>query len=188
MPNLARLRVELIGAAVVGPSVMTLYQDAANTGLPAATVTWLNAIKANFPPSLSFVVPGGGDILGEADGALIGSWSDGGGATVVGTGTGGFAIGVGARVRWTTAGITRGRRVRGTTFLVPLMSGSYETDGRIRAATVTALQTPTNAFLTTMGSNLLIWSRPKGADAGDSHPVTAASIPNLPSTLRSRRT
>lgn len=187
MTNLARLRIDLTGAAVVGPSVMTLYQDAAATGLPAATVTWLNAIKANLPPSLTLTVPGGGDTLDAATGALNGSWSDGGGGTVTGTGVGGFAIGVGARIVWGTSGIVGGRRVRGTTFLVPLMGGTFDSSGRMQPATVTSLNTPTQAFLTAMGSNLLIWSRPKGARAGTTHPVTSATVKTNPSTLRSRR-
>lgn len=185
--DLCRMRVTLSGSAVVGASVLTLYSNATGSGLPAATKTWLDASKANFPSSLVFTIPNGGDLINEATGALTGSWSDGGGGTVTGTGVGGFAIGVGARVKWTTSGITAGRRVRGTTFLVPLMGGSFETDGRLRAATITSLDTPLQAFLTGMAGHLTIWSRPVPGRAGTHHDVTAAVIPNNPSTLRSRR-
>ena len=198
MANLARLRVDLTGSAVVGPSVMTFYQDSAHVGLPAAVLTWLNAIKANLPPSLTLTVPGGGDIITDSTGALSGTWSDGGGGTVTGTGVGGFAIGVGARVVWGTSGIVGGRRVRGTTFLVPLMGGTFDSTGRMQPATVTSLNTPTQAFLTSMGGNLLIWSRPRPARtvggvtiparAGSSHAALDATIKTNPSTLRSRRT
>jgi hypothetical protein len=198
MTNLARLRVTLSGSAVVGPSVLTLYQDAAHVGLPAATLTWLNAIKANFPPSLTFTVPDGGDTILDTNGSLIGTWSDGGGGTVVGTGVGGFLIGTGARVRWGTAGIVGGRRVVGTTFLVPLQGTDFDSSGRLAAASRTALQTPTSAFLTAMGGALMIWSRPKAAQplhvpplparSGSSHAAVSATIPFEPTTLRSRRT
>lgn len=188
MTDLCRLRIDLSGAAVVGASVMTLYSNATGSGLPAAAKTWLTNSAANFPANLTFTIPNGGDLINETTGALTGSWSDGGGGTVVGSGVGGFAIGVGARVQWTTTGITNGRRVRGTTFLVPLMSGSFDVDGRIRAATITSLNTPLQAFLTGMAGHLTVWSRPVPGRAGTHHDVTAASIPTSPATLRSRRT
>lgn len=189
MADIARLRIDLSGTAVVGASVMTLYQDAAaTTGLPADVMTFLNAIKANFPPGLTYTVPGGGDLLNVATGALTGTWSEGGGGTVTGTGVGGYAIGVGGLINWGTSGIVSGRRVRGRTFLVPLMGGSFDSSGRMQPATVTALNTPLATFLTNVSPALVIWSRPTSTRAGSMHPVTTANIPATPSTLRSRRT
>ena len=198
MTDLCRLRVDLSGSAVVGASVMTLYSNATGSGLPAATVTWLNAIKANLPPSLTLTVPGGGDLIDEVTGALAGSWSDGGGGSVTGTGVGGFAIGVGVRIAWTTTGLVDGRRVKGSTFLVPAMSGTWDSSGRMQPASVTSFNTPTQSFLTAMAGHLTIWSRPRKADAtktppvtaraGSHHDVTAATVITTPTTLRSRRT
>lgn len=188
MADLARLRIDLSGSAVVGQSVMTFYSSAVGASLPADALTMLNSLKANFPPSLTFTVPGGGDLISENTGALTGSWTAGGGGTVTGTGVGGFAIGVGARVKWSTAGITNGRRVRGSTFLVPLMGGSFDSSGRMQPATVTSLDTPVQAFLTAQAGNLQVWSRPAPGRAGLGHDVTAATIITTPSTLRSRRT
>lgn len=188
MANLFRMRIDISGAGVVGASVMTLYSGSSSAGLPAAAYTWLNASKANFPPNVTFTVPNGGDILLDTTGVLTGAWTDTGGGTVTGTGTGGFAIGVGARVVWGTSGIVNGRRVKGSTFLVPLMSGSFETDGRLRAATIAALNTPLQAFHTSMGTNQVIWSRPVPGRSGSSSTVTSATIPVNPATLRSRRT
>jgi hypothetical protein len=167
-------------------------------GLPAATMTWLNAIKANFPPSLTFTVPNGGDTILDANGSLIGTWADGGGGTVTGTGVGGFLKGTGVRVVWGTAGITAGRRVKGTTFLVPLQGTDFDASGALAPASLTSLNTPTQSFLTAMGGALMIWSRPFAGDttpghvrparAGTSHAATSATIPSTVSTLRTRRT
>lgn len=198
MSNMARLRITLSGSAVVGPSVMTLYQDAAHVGLPAAAKTWLDALKANFPPSLTFTIPDGGDLLVAENGDLEGTWSDGGGGSVTGTGVGGFLQGTGARIVWGTAGVTGNRRVKGTTFLVPLQAGDFDSSGIMAPASYTALNTPTQTFLTTMGTGLVIWTRRRKADAtktppvtardGAMHPVTSATVSRQVTTLRSRRT
>lgn len=198
MGNLARLRIELSGAAVVGPSVMTLYQDAAHVGLPSAAKTWLSALAANFPSSLTFTIPDGGDLIQDVDGALEGTWSDGGGGVVTGTGTQGFLQGTGARVVWGTSGVTNNRRVKGSTFLVPLAAGDFDTSGMMAPASYTSLDTPTQSFLSTMGTALMIWSRPRKAwvykgvshpaRAGTSHSVISATVDRHVTTLRSRRT
>lgn len=167
---------------------MTFYSNAIGSGLPADILAFLNGIKANVPGNVTFTVPSGGDLIRDTDGELVGSWTTTGGGTVVGTGVGGFAIGVGARIKWTTSGVVNGRRVRGSTYLVPLMAGSFETDGRVRAATITSLSTPLSALVTAQSGKLVIWSRPVGTRVGSSHVVTAGTIPSNPSTLRSRRT
>lgn len=188
MANIARLRVTVTGAGVVGPGLMTLYQDAAAVGLPAATVTFLNAIKNNFPDDVTFTVPGGGDTFDASTGTLNGVWTDGGGGTVTGTDTGGFQLGAGFRVKWGTAGIVNRRRVRGTTFLVPAASAVFGTDGRITAASSASLTTALNAFFASVSGKLVVWSRPTASRLGSMHVVTSATIPSLPTSLRSRRT
>jgi hypothetical protein len=187
MPNMARLRVDVGGAGVVGASVMTFYGTTSGSGLPAAVVTYLNALKANFPNDVTFTVPGGGDLVDDATGNLTGSWSDGGGGAVTGTDNGAFQLGSGFRIKWGTGGIVAGRRVRGTTFMVPAASLCFDTTGRLGSATVSAIQTATNAFLSTVSPNLVIWSRPVPGRAGSSHAVTSGTVPTSPTQLRSRR-
>lgn len=187
MPNLARLRVDISGAGVVGASVMTFYGTTSGSGLPAATVTYLNAMKANVPNDVTFTVPGGGDLIDDATGNLTGSWSDGGGGSVTGTDTGAFQLGSGFRIKWATGGVVAGRRVRGTTFFVPAASLCFDTSGRLGSATIAAVQTATNAFLSTLSPNLVVWSRPVPGRAGSSHAIVSASIPSMPTQLRSRR-
>lgn len=198
MATLYRLRVDLSGSAVVGQSVMTFYSLSATSGLPAATKTWLDALKANFPPSLVFTVPNGGDSIDDSTGQLTGVWSQGTGGTVTGTGVGGFLQGTGVRIVWNTNGITGGRRVKGSTFLVPLMGTDFDSSGRLQPTSLTALQGPTTTFLTGQSPNLVVWSRPVAAHvkngvsvparSGSSSPILSYTIPTFVSTLRSRRT
>jgi hypothetical protein len=110
-------------------------------------------------------------------------------ATVVGAGTTGFAAPVGARVRWTTGGIVRGRRVTGTTFIVPLLAASFDTTGNVTGASKTTLATAANTLRSAMASTLVIWSKPTTAlpSSGSEHPVTGSSVPDLAAVLRSRR-
>lgn len=198
MTVISRIRVDLGGSAVVGQSVMTFYSLSATTGLPAALTTWLNALKANFPPSLTFTVPNGGDLIEDSDGSLQGVWSQGSGGTVTGTGVGGFLQGTGVRVVWGTNGITGNRRVKGSTFLVPLMGTDFDASGKLQPTSLTALDGPTQTFLTGQKPNLVVWSRPVPAHirngvtvparAGHSSPILTATIPSFVTTLRSRRT
>lgn len=166
---------------------MTLYASSPFTGLPAATKTWLDTLKANFSNTLTFTIPNTGDRIDQATGNLTGSWTDTGGGTVTGTNTGAFQVGSGFRIKWTTGGIVGGRRVRGTTFMVPSAGLCFDVNGRLGAATVSAVTTATNTFLTTMGSSLVIWSRPTASRAGQASPVTGFSVPTSATQLRSRR-
>lgn len=187
MANVARLQIQLTGAGVVGPSVMTLYEDAAVAGLPAAVVTFLNAIKNSFPDDVTFVVPGGGDTFDAATGTLNGTWSDGGGGSVTGTDAGSFQLGAGFRIKWGTAGIVNGRRVKGTTFMVPAASVLFGTDGRITSASLASLSAALTTYLAAVSTKQVIWSRPIPGRAGSIHQVTTATIPSIPTALRSRR-
>lgn len=187
MSDLLRIRVELGGAGVVGPGLMTFYATSPATGLPAATVAFLNGIKSNVPDDVTFTVPSSGDRIDDATGALTGSWSGSGGATVTGTDIRQFALGQGARIRWTTGGIVAGRRVRGQTFIVPISGFCFTTGGRVDPAVITAFDTAAQTFLTDMAGALAVWSRPVTGRAGTSHVITHGSTSSTPTALRSRR-
>lgn len=191
MANLWRLRAAWSGAGVVGPGLSTFYFTSSMIGGSDDVQAFFQAIKANIPSSVTIVVPADGDIIEDTTGELIGTWSEPGtGGTTVGTFAGDFARGVGARVRWTTAGVYRGRRVKGTTFLVPIGSALFGLDGLLDPATQTALQTAASALVTAQ-PELRIWSRPVsgvGATPGESNAITSAAVPNTVTWLRSRRT
>jgi hypothetical protein len=187
MADIARMRIQLLGAGVVGPAVMTFYHTAAGSGLPTAAKTMLTTLVGLFPDDLQFSVPNQGDLLDVATGALTGTWASGTPGVITGTQTSSFQIGAGIRVKWTTNGIVGGRRVRGTTFFVPASGGAFDTTGRVTTATLNAVDAAVAQFLLDAGGDLVIWSRPKPGRAGTTNQVITGLTQQTPTSLRSRR-
>lgn len=159
----------------------------------AAVQAMYASFKSHIPPAYTVKVNNTVEVREEDSGDLI---------TVVTaapvtatTGTTGFpahAAGVGGRLRWQTAGITRGRRVVGTTFMIPMLSGDFDADGTLLPASQTALTTVGSALLGALnaaGLPLGVWSRPSSAGGTDGvlHPVVGLTVPDKASWLTSRR-
>jgi len=197
---LSRVRVTWSGVTVVGPSVSTFYTSVT----PAAL---LSAINSGFGAYVSAVCPAGtafswdssGEVIDSESGEMTGTWSSGSGGGATSTGGTTFAAGVGGRVVWSTAGIVGGRRVKGSTFIVPMHTTAYDGNGSLTSSTVSALQ----SFATGMfasGTGMCIWSPYRPARAatdteparperlGSFHPVTSGGPVDAVSWLRSRRT
>ena len=185
--SLNRVLVAWDGTGVVGPGLSTFYYAGAMTGNPAALSTFFNAIKSVIPAGLTITVPSSGDVLDESTGELTGAWSQSGGSTIATTGTANFAQGVGARCVWNTANVHLGRRVRGSTFIVPLVSSAYDSGGLVGTTVVSTLQTAADALVTSTTSTWRIWSRPNDVGSFAVSAVTSATAPRKVSTLRSRR-
>jgi len=188
MANLVRVYCNMTGSAVTGPSVATFYVNEAITGFVSVLGDFWQGLQSVMPSSLTVTIPGSGDLVDEATGALTGTWSDGAQEQVTMTGTGEFANGVGARIRWATAGVHNGRRVRGSTFVVPLIVSQFESSNGLKSATVTTMNNAAATLRGGLQENQLIWSRPVNGGGGQAHPVTAHDIPDKVSWLRSRRT
>jgi hypothetical protein len=186
-----RLRVTWAGSPVVGPGVSTFFFRDLSSGAPIDAIkAFFTSVKAEVAAGVTWNVQSSGDILNETDGSLAGSWSfPAAGGTVLSTGTGQFANGVGARVKWRTNGTFKGRRVVGSTFLVPAPVLSYEGAGNLQSISVSAIQAAGNTLVSAVGGDMVIWSRPgKGETNGEVNSVTACQAPDLVSWLRSRRT
>lgn len=182
---LNRLRVTWNGLGGL-PGLTTFYLRSAETDV-SDIKTFFTSIKDNFPSALSWDIPNGGDIIDETDGELQGGWTGTNGGTVAATGGGGaFASGVGGRVVWTTTTVINGRRVRGGTFLVPLLAACYGTSGDLAAAQRGSLQSAADVLAAT--DLTVLWHRPaKGAANGSLVDIVGANVPSKVSTLRSRR-
>jgi hypothetical protein len=190
MANLMRYRVAWTGTPVVGGGLSTFYfaDGTAPAAIPTNTKALFTAIKGLFNSGITWNFPNGGDIINDADGALVGSWTGGAATTEVGSTANPYAAGVGCIISWNTTGIHRRRRVKGRSFLVPLLSNQYDFDGTILNTAVTTIQNAATA-LATSSTPLVIWSRPhKGAADGASFAVTAATAMDKVATLKSRRT
>lgn len=182
-----RLRVSWNGSPVTGGGLSTFYFTDTVTDV-SAVKTFFTALTSQFPPGLSWTIPNEVDLIDPADGELLGSATVAGGGTVTAAGTDTrYVLGAGLRVVWLTNGVARGRKVRGSAFMVPLEAYCYESDGSIAAATLTQFTNAATALAATTGFE--VWSRPRpGAADGAMFGVSGAKVPDRVSTLRSRRT
>ena len=188
MPNLVKFQVPWTGNVVVGGGVTTLYFDEAASGFVSAFTTFFDTIKLNFPVGVTWTIPDTGDLVDVVTGGITGSWSEGTTSVINATSAGDYAAGVGGRIKWFTDGIVSGRRVRGSTFLVPLASDRYDSDGTLDNGYRSSMQTAANTALSAVTGDMKIWHRPVGGTGGSAHTVTSGSIPDQVSWLRSRRT
>jgi len=106
-----------------------------------------------------------------------------------------FAGGSGYCVTWKTGLIFNGRRVIGRTFMVPGLS-TYDNDGTLSTATISAAQAAATALIAAAGADLAIWAKlfTKPTDGtkpvqigGALAPVTSHAVKDMASQLRSRR-
>jgi hypothetical protein len=188
MANLMRYACPWTGSPVVGGGVSTFYLAEGHVGGTAAIAAFFVQVGSGIPPGVTVSVPATGDLMDVASGALTGTWTNGTAAAVTSTGTGVYAAGVGFRFVWPTNGIRRGRRVRGSTFLVPLTAANYQSDGSILETTRAGMLAAAVTLASTLGSDFKIWSRPVGGAGGQANEVVGAQVPDKVSWLRSRRT
>lgn len=188
MPTLSRIVVSWTGAGVVGPSASIMHCAAGDEGGSiTAFRAFFNSCASILANTVQISFPTAGNTLDELSGEVNGTWTAGGVSAVVGTGGTAFTNGVGLRVKWLTIGITNGRKVTGSTFLVPISNPNFEGAGNITAG---ALSVVSGAATTLVGTpnTLRIYSRPTPGHGGISYPVVGANVPDAVSWLRSRRT
>jgi hypothetical protein len=180
-------RVPVAWQTGIGGTGVSVFYTNFGSDATVEIAAFFNAIKAFFPSAISWNVPSSGDVIDEVSGLLTGAWIGGTAASIAGGTAGAYAGGTGCYVRWQTSGVVAGRRVKGRTFLVPLLGAHYQTDGTIVDATLATINTAANNLV--LAGKLRIWHRPtvKGANNGSAHTVTAAQGPDKVSSLRSRR-
>jgi len=197
MVNIARVKVEWSGAGVTGGGLSQFYSTADGYDLALAVDTMFDGLCAYLPPSVSIHIPAGGEVLDSATGDLVDTWAGAPGSTQPGRSTGPFSIGVGCRIVWETNGRTNNRRVRGSTFLVPLSGAVYDTDGTIAGGMKDIMQGHAETLVSSLSNQLVIWTRPVPASsdpgapparAGGVNSVLSVTMPDKVSWLRTRRT
>lgn len=180
-----RVRVSWDGLGAL-PGVSTFYYGVASPNV-SDLVTFFTAIRSLVPSGLTWTIPNTGDELDDATGQLTGTWSGSGGGTV--TSNGGsvaYAAGVGVAVNWTTGVIVGRRRVQGRTFLCPLVSSAYSTNGSIAGGNLTTIGSAAAAFVAS-GVAKGIWHRPRNGSGGQYAAINFFQVPNRVTALRSRR-
>lgn len=191
MPEIERVRVQWNGPCVIGPSVSTFYTLGSGASLATALRAFFASIQTLFPNGkLTWIFDSGGAVLDSATGDLVGSWAGGTATPLPVSSSNAFWVeGVGMRVVWETASFSRGRRTRGSTFLVPInVSMLTDSDGTIVGSALTSVASAA-ATLLTAHPDLIVWSRPTeaGGDGGTAT-ISGVTVPDHVSWLRSRRT
>jgi len=184
----ATRRIEVVWAGLTGlPGVTVIHSLDSVSGALAAIRAFFNSISGVFPTGLTWSFPNSGDVFESTTGVLTGGWSDTAVSNVTGAGVSTYAAGTGAFVRWQTGAIVGGRRLRGRTFLAPMDKDSYDASGTIVDSRVTTMQTAANTLVATGTMN--VWHRPTtpGGSDGALHVVTAATVADQVTALRSRR-
>jgi hypothetical protein len=188
MANVARVRAFWTGNAVTGGGVSTFYVSESASGFVTDIRAFFESIKGIIPSGNLIDVPASGDLLDVTTGAISGAWSETGAAQVVCSGSGAYVKGAGLRVTWATGGLRNGRRVKGSTFICPIVANSFESDGTPVAATITLVDGAASTLRAALPGELMVYSRPAGGLGGQASAVIGSSVPNAASWLRSRRT
>lgn len=177
-----------------GPSVTTLHATPVNTFSAQA---WADGVRAmfvalapRFPNEVTVNFATEVTQHEDTTGALIGSFPVTPGAAVPGTDTGLWAGGTGIRIVWGTGAIRDGRRVRGTTFLVPTVAATFNNAGQVTPAAQGQIQTAAANYVQnglTAGYGPVVWSRPAPGRPGAWSLVSTVTVPQVAATLRTRK-
>jgi hypothetical protein len=160
------------------------------SGAAAKVDNWIGGFQSRLPTTVTVQTDATVEAIEDTTGELQGFFNVTPAAARVGTGTGNYSAASGAVVNWYTAGVVRGRRLRGRTFLVPLAGSALDTNGTINNTELTALRTNTTTFINETGAgDLGVWSRPSAPGAADGtwFAVNSFTIPDKVAVLRSRR-
>lgn len=161
--------------------------------LKGALGTFYDAIKTLIPLGTKIEVERAGDVIEDSTGKIIGDWTNAFVTVTDGSGVGAYAGPVGAVVTWHTQSIADGRRVRGRTFLVPLVASVYDLDGTLTNTALDVLQAAATGLVTSAPDILFVWHRPRAASLtkparlGSSAAAISATVPDMAAVLRSRR-
>lgn len=166
----------------------SVFHSAAADDATASLGTFFDTVKTMVSQPCTWTIPSSGDKLDVATGHLTGGWSGGTGSTKSASSAVAYAAGVGLVVRWDTGLIRGTRRFRGRTFIVPLGSGLYATDGTIDNTALATLQTAVNALV--VAGKIGVWGRPTtpGGSDGIFSTVTSGQVMDKVAYLKGRRT
>lgn len=184
--GISRFHWQRIDAAAIGQADC----NSAN----AAVIAFYTAVRTLIPLAISVTVDPLVQIL-EFDTARLDRLMNAvaSGSPVVGTGSGNYAVGVGARINWKSPFVIGRRFARANLMLVPLANGAFASTGLVGSGSQTTVQSAANGLinaLTTANLQLVVWHRPQGTPpaGGVVAGIAQASVPLTPAGLRSRRT
>lgn len=210
------LRVKTRWSGLIGlPGYTILYFRDFDTGEPwnpdpaqalvavNKTRTFFDSIKHLIPTGCSMQVEATVEEVDDITGELLDIHNVATPTVVAGTASASasYAAPVGAVLNWRTSTVRNGRKLRGRTFIVPLSSTSFESNGTLAAGTVTAITNAGLAMIADVTSpEIGVWGRPTPVKDGSGNVVpgeynedgawsfaTTCNVPDMAAVLRSRR-
>ena len=186
-----------------GPGLSTFYVTDGPTAVGPIS-SFFSSFSRDLPVDVHINVPASGDVLDPITGLISGVWAGGTPTPSAGADAAGYNAAGGAMIKWVTAGIVRGHRVRGRTFIVPLGGDLYQTDGTLDNGVRDGILLSATNLVAALSPNLFVWSRPrkatpqwtdvrgrvhaaKLASVGEVFPIIGAVVPDKSVVLRSRR-
>jgi hypothetical protein len=148
--------------------------------------TFAQTILSYMPNEVSIVGDTEYRVLNDVTGTLTGVFSVSGGTGGSGSDTANYNRAAGARIDWGTNTIVGGRRLRGRTYIVPLGTGAFDSNGLVSAAGIAALANAGANLVDDLDAvqrPLVVWSRVYGQTAT----VTNVQIPPKGAILTGRR-
>lgn len=165
-----------------------LLDEGSVTAAALAVRDFFQAARSHIPNGTNINVQATADILDETSGQITSVVDFAQPAVVTGLADAQYSAASGAVVNWNTQDYINGRRVRGRTFLVPLSTEAYDTNGDLTGETLTAIRDGANALVTAvLNAPLCVWHRPVNGAGGSAHVVSSATVPDMAAILRSRR-
>lgn len=153
--------------------------------------TFAGALMSVLPNGVTLQVEGEGEVIEDTDNSLVNVVSGTTPAARVSSNTAApYSAAVGAVINWRT-GLTRnGRRIRGRTFIVPMLGITLENNGTLTSTVISTLNSAaTNLRTGETGGDLGVYCRPSGPAATDGTwaLITGSNVPDMSAVLRSRR-
>jgi hypothetical protein len=151
---------------------------------------FLDSFQAHIPQAVNYLIDPTLEVVEDTTGELLRFMTITPDTARVGAGTGNYAAPSGAVVNWYTNFVRNGRRMKGKSFIVPLVSTAYESNGTLGSSFLTAIRAAANTLVTAPGDGRLgVWGRPTtpGGTDGIWAFAETSSVPDMAAVLRSRR-
>ena len=193
MPNLDRGIVTWQGFPGA-PGYSVFYATPGGSFMSSLRV-FFDAIKGALGRNVVLSFPNTGDTIDSFTGNLVGSWSGATLSNVAAPTTGSYAAPVGCCILWNTGTIVppgssslHSHKLRGKTFIVPLNSGSYDSDGSLEPVGMGGIAAAATALVSAGTDYWKVWHRPApGGSDGVAGQVTGYTLHDRVAVLRSRR-
>lgn len=142
-----------------GPGVATMYFLSAENLTESLQAYW-NVMRELMPIQVAITVENTGDVIEDTTGDLVGAWGGTVQPTLPGLSNGPYPAPAGLCCVWKTTTILDSHRLAGRTFIVPVTSAFYQTDGTIIQSAIDGMTGACESLIAAESEDFVIWHRP----------------------------